>query len=86
MSSYFQEAKANTQSALRQGETAFEKGINKVESAFGQAEARVNQFFTAPLPAYADISKAANDLLNKDFYHVAAGMLRDRASERSALI
>ncbi|KEQ62919.1 outer mitochondrial membrane porin protein [Aureobasidium melanogenum CBS 110374] len=28
-----------------------------------------------PLPAYGDLSKAANDLINKDFYHTQAGML-----------
>ncbi|KAI0017719.1 eukaryotic porin/Tom40 [Xylariomycetidae sp. FL0641] len=27
------------------------------------------------VPAYADISKSANDLLNKDFYHLSAGTI-----------
>jgi len=78
MAAYFQEAKATT-------ESAFSKGAARVEAGFERAEARVNQFFTAPLPAYADISKAANDLLNKDFYHVAAGRLRDPGFEDFAL-
>lgn len=26
-----------------------------------------------PVPAFSDISKAANDLINKDFYHLATG-------------
>lgn len=26
-----------------------------------------------PVPAFSDISKAANDLINKDFYHLAQG-------------
>ena len=28
-----------------------------------------------PVPAFSDISKAANDLINKDFYHTAQGEL-----------
>jgi len=76
MASYFQEAKAETQSAFADTKSAFSKGAARVEAGFERAEARVNQFFIAPLPAYSDISKAANDLLNKDFYHVAAGRVR----------
>jgi voltage-dependent anion channel protein 2 len=26
-----------------------------------------------PPPAFSDIAKASNDLINKDFYHTAAG-------------
>lgn len=29
----------------------------------------------APVPAFSDIAKAANDLINKDFYHTAAAAL-----------
>ncbi|KAI0473250.1 hypothetical protein GGR56DRAFT_607051 [Xylariaceae sp. FL0804] len=32
------------------------------------------------VPAYADISKSANDLLNKDFYHVSAGTIEVKSN------
>ncbi|KAI0179593.1 eukaryotic porin/Tom40 [Hypoxylon sp. FL1284] len=32
------------------------------------------------VPAFADISKAANDLLNKDFYHLSAGTLEVKSN------
>lgn len=35
----------------------------------------VNRAFALPVPAFGDLSKAANDLINKDFYHTAAAAL-----------
>ncbi|KAI1778693.1 eukaryotic porin/Tom40 [Hypoxylon cercidicola] len=32
------------------------------------------------VPAFADISKAANDLLNKDFYHLSAGTIEVKSN------
>jgi len=32
------------------------------------------------IPAFSDISKAANDLLNKDFYHLSAGTLEVKSN------
>ncbi|KAI4860367.1 eukaryotic porin/Tom40 [Hypoxylon rubiginosum] len=32
------------------------------------------------VPAFADISKAANDLLNKDFYHLSAGTIEIKSN------
>ncbi|KAI0012680.1 hypothetical protein F4779DRAFT_632879 [Xylariaceae sp. FL0662B] len=32
------------------------------------------------IPAFADISKAANDLLNKDFYHLSAGTIEVKSN------
>lgn len=32
------------------------------------------------VPAFADISKSANDLLNKDFYHVSAGTIEVKSN------
>lgn len=28
-----------------------------------------------PIPAFSDVAKATNDLIGKDFYHLAAGIL-----------
>ncbi|OQO05290.1 hypothetical protein B0A48_09057 [Cryoendolithus antarcticus] len=35
----------------------------------------VNRAFALPVPAFGDLSKAANDLINKDFYHTAQATL-----------
>ncbi|KAL2118523.1 hypothetical protein VTJ04DRAFT_8183 [Mycothermus thermophilus] len=33
-----------------------------------------------PVPAFSDIAKAANDLLNKDFYHASAGTIEVKSN------
>ncbi|KAK2070191.1 hypothetical protein P8C59_004706 [Phyllachora maydis] len=33
-----------------------------------------------PIPAFADIGKSANDLLNKDFYHMSAGTIEVKSN------
>jgi len=35
----------------------------------------VNRAFALPVPAFGDLSKAANDLINKDFYHTSQATL-----------
>ncbi|KAI6895474.1 hypothetical protein KC348_g18243, partial [Hortaea werneckii] len=35
----------------------------------------INRSFAMPVPAFGDLGKAANDLINKDFYHTAQGTL-----------
>ncbi|KAI9708068.1 MAG: hypothetical protein M1820_004272 [Bogoriella megaspora] len=35
-----------------------------------------SQSYALPIPAFSDVAKSANDLLNKDFYHVAAADLQ----------
>jgi voltage-dependent anion channel protein 2 len=37
------------------------------------------------VPAFTDIAKSANDLLNKDFYHLSAGTLEVRSSAPNAV-
>jgi voltage-dependent anion channel protein 2 len=32
------------------------------------------------VPAFSDIAKAANDLLNKDFYHLSAGTIEVKSN------
>ncbi|KAI7465466.1 hypothetical protein KC357_g7590 [Hortaea werneckii] len=35
----------------------------------------INRSFAMPVPAFGDLGKSANDLINKDFYHTAQGTL-----------
>ncbi|KAI9688419.1 MAG: Mitochondrial porin [Bathelium mastoideum] len=42
----------------------------------GRASTGPPTSYQLPIPAFSDIAKSANDLLNKDFYHVAAADLQ----------
>jgi len=65
--SLYQELKTETKGAVDRVESAFSRGASKVESAASNATHRVENFFTAPLPAYSDIAKNANDVCGCSF-------------------
>ncbi|KAK5110728.1 hypothetical protein LTR62_005605 [Meristemomyces frigidus] len=49
-----------------------------IAKPYGSTEKVVNQVnraFALPVPAFGDLSKAANDLINKDFYHTSQATL-----------
>jgi len=60
--SLYQELKTETKGAVDRVESAFSRGASKVENAASNATHRVENFFTAPLPAYSDIAKSSNDV------------------------
>ncbi|KAM0711900.1 hypothetical protein Q7P35_001270 [Cladosporium inversicolor] len=46
-----------------------------IPKPYGSTEKVVKQALALPVPAFGDLSKAANDLINKDFYHTAQATL-----------
>jgi hypothetical protein len=60
--SLYQEVKTETKAAVDRVESAFSRGASKVENAASNATHRVENYFTAPLPAYSDIAKNSNDV------------------------
>ncbi|KAI1270263.1 eukaryotic porin/Tom40 [Xylariaceae sp. FL1019] len=49
-----------------------------ISQDFKDLKAEIKEDFGAkslPIPAFSDIAKGANDLLNKDFYHLSAGSI-----------
>ncbi|KAK4575356.1 Mitochondrial porin [Recurvomyces mirabilis] len=49
-----------------------------IPKPFGSTEklaSQVNRAFVGPVPAFGDLGKAANDLINKDFYHTSQATL-----------
>ncbi|GAB7361426.1 hypothetical protein MBLNU230_g1482t1 [Neophaeotheca triangularis] len=51
---------------------------SEIPKPFGSTEKLakdINKEFQMPIPAFGDLSKAANDLINKDFYHASQATL-----------
>nr|POE82304.1 mitochondrial outer membrane protein porin [Quercus suber] len=55
------------------GETS--SSIPKPFGSTAKLASDVNRAFALPVPAFGDLGKAANDLINKDFYHAAQATL-----------
>ncbi|KAK4549795.1 hypothetical protein LTR36_005096 [Oleoguttula mirabilis] len=53
----------------------FSSDIPKPVGSTGQLAKDVTRAFSLPVPAFGDLSKAANDLINKDFYHTSQATL-----------